>query len=275
MASVGDGDEAAVGARGLSGPGYRGHVFWDADTFVLPFLAATHPRRHGRCSSTASVGCPQRCDGAPEPVVPAPGSPGSRPEAGDDVTPLSARDRTGRVVPIRTGQLEEHIVAAGRRGLRAATWTGPATRTSRGPGARLLVETARYWASRCAPSRDGSAHIYGVIGPDEYHEPVDDNAFTNVMARWNLRRAADAVAKRRRWMSMSNETKLRELARARGRARRRLRREHRDLRAVRRLLRARAADHRGDRAAPADRRRPAARSRSGPARRRSSSRRTC
>ena len=43
MASVGDGPEAAVGARGLSGPGYRGHVFWDADTFVLPFLAATHP----------------------------------------------------------------------------------------------------------------------------------------------------------------------------------------------------------------------------------------
>ena len=43
---------------------------------------------------------------------------------------------------------------------------------------------------------DGSAHIYGVIGPDEYHEPVDDNAFTNVMARWNLRRAASAVEDR-------------------------------------------------------------------------------
>ena len=40
---------------------------------------------------------------------------------------------------------------------------------------------------------DGSAHIYGVVGPDEYHEPVDDNAFTNVMARWNLRRAAEAA----------------------------------------------------------------------------------
>ena len=40
---------------------------------------------------------------------------------------------------------------------------------------------------------DGSVHIYGVIGPDEYHEPVDDNAFTNVMARWNLRRALQAL----------------------------------------------------------------------------------
>ena len=43
MASVGSSGEAAVGARGLSGDGYRGHVFWDADTFVLPFFAATHP----------------------------------------------------------------------------------------------------------------------------------------------------------------------------------------------------------------------------------------
>ena len=43
MASVADEGEAAVGARGLSGPGYRGHVFWDSDVFVLPFLAATHP----------------------------------------------------------------------------------------------------------------------------------------------------------------------------------------------------------------------------------------
>ena len=43
MASVADEGEAAVGARGLSGPAYRGHVFWDSDVFVLPFLAATHP----------------------------------------------------------------------------------------------------------------------------------------------------------------------------------------------------------------------------------------
>ena len=71
-------------------------------------------------------------------------------------------------------------------------WTGD-EEFARGPGLRLLVETARYWQSRIRLQHDGTAHIYGVIGPDEYHEPVDDNAFTNVMARWNLRRAADAV----------------------------------------------------------------------------------
>ena len=43
MGSVTDTGEAAVGPRGLTGSGYSGHVFWDADAFVLPFLAATHP----------------------------------------------------------------------------------------------------------------------------------------------------------------------------------------------------------------------------------------
>jgi trehalose/maltose hydrolase-like predicted phosphorylase len=71
-------------------------------------------------------------------------------------------------------------------------WTGDAD-FARGPGLRLLVETARYWASRARTEPDGTAHIYGIIGPDEYHEPVDDNALTNVMARWNLRRALDAL----------------------------------------------------------------------------------
>lgn len=71
-------------------------------------------------------------------------------------------------------------------------WSGD-EEFARGPGLLLLVETARYWASRMRQESDGTAHIYGVIGPDEYHEPVDDNAFTNVMARWNLRRAAAAT----------------------------------------------------------------------------------
>ena len=71
-------------------------------------------------------------------------------------------------------------------------WTGD-QEFARGPGLRLFVETARYWWSRIRLDNTGRAHLYGVIGPDEYHETVDDNAFTNVMARWNLRRAADAV----------------------------------------------------------------------------------
>jgi trehalose/maltose hydrolase-like predicted phosphorylase len=57
----------------------------------------------------------------------------------------------------------------------------------------MLIETARFWASRGRLEPDGRYHIRTVIGPDEYHESVDDNAYTNVMAQWNLERAADTV----------------------------------------------------------------------------------
>ena len=53
-------------------------------------------------------------------------------------------------------------------------------------GAEILIETARFWASRAEREDDGRYHIRGVIGPDEYHETVDDNAYTNGMAQWNL-----------------------------------------------------------------------------------------
>jgi trehalose/maltose hydrolase-like predicted phosphorylase len=127
---------------------------------------------------------------------------------GRDVTPASARLATGELVRIRTGELEEHIV--GDVAWAAACyldWTGDEDFAT-GPGRELFVETARYWASRVRYDRDGRAHIYGVIGPDEYHEPVDDNAFTNVLARWNLRRAAglDGVDERERvsWLATAD-----------------------------------------------------------------------
>lgn len=193
MASVTDQGEAAVGARGLSGRGYRGHVFWDADTFVLPFLAATHPE-------AARAMLAYRLHRLPEALSTARrlGRAGARfpwesAGSGRDVTPTSARNRTGQLVPIRTGQLEEHIVAQVAWAATTYTeWTGDEAFAG-GPGRDLLITTARYWASRIRRDEDGLAHIYGVIGPDEYHEPVDDNAFTNLMARWNLRRAAAAV----------------------------------------------------------------------------------
>jgi len=119
------------------------------------------------------------------------------------------------VIPIRTGQLEIHISACVPwAAMDYVDWTGDHAFAA-GPGRTLLIETARFWASRIRADVDG-AHIYGVIGPDEYHEPVDDNAFTNVMARWTLRRAAAAAesepvggdeivtaAERRRWLDLA------------------------------------------------------------------------
>ena len=190
MSSAADSGEAAVGARGLSGRGYNGHVFWDSDVFVLPFLAATHPSgaraileyRVRRLPAARAAARAAARLGARFPWESA--------ASGGDVTPRSARDRAGHQVMIHTGQHEEHIVAdvAWAAGC-YIDWTGDEAFRN-GSGRELLVETARYWASRIERDPDGSAHIRGVIGPDEYHELVDDNAYTNVMARWNLRRAS-------------------------------------------------------------------------------------
>nr|WP_277349826.1 glycosyl hydrolase family 65 protein [Planosporangium thailandense] len=190
MASVTDRCEAAVGARGLSGPAYGGHVFWDSDVFVLPFLAATHP-------AAARAMLEYRARRLPAARVAARrlGRAGARfpwesAGGGDDVTPTTARLATGEQVRISTGEREEHIVAdvAWAAGC-YLDWTGDGAFAA-GAGRDLLVDTARYWASRVRLDDRGGAHIEGVIGPDEYHERADDNAYTNVMARWNLRRAA-------------------------------------------------------------------------------------
>ena len=182
-------DELAVGARGLTGQGYSGHVFWDADVFVLPALATIDP-----AAARAMVRYRYERLGAARKSAERAGRSGARfpwesAADGDDVTPASGR-RGGRVIPVRTGELAEHITAdVAWAAVFSAEWEGRALPAG-SPEAELLTETARYWAHRCGRDGAGRAHIDHVIGPDEYHEDVADNAFTNVMARWNLRAAA-------------------------------------------------------------------------------------
>jgi trehalose/maltose hydrolase-like predicted phosphorylase len=210
MANVPDVDEAAVGARGLTGRAYRGHVFWDSDVYMLPFLAATHP-----AAARAMLEYRVRRLPAALRAARAAGRAGARfpwesARSGEDVTPEHLRDHRGELVPVLTGQLEEHIVADVAWGAAWYTeWTGDSAFAA-AEGRDLIVQTARWWASRIELDPDGRGHLRGVIGPDEYHVGVDDNAFTNVMARWNLRQAAKVGAdevderERRRWLELAD-----------------------------------------------------------------------
>lgn len=191
MACASDEGEAPVGARGLSGPAYAGHVFWDTEVFLLPFFAATHAPsaeailryRLARLDAARENAESTNRRGARFPWESA--------TTGKDVTPQSAQDAHGETVSILTGHAEEHIVAdIAWAAWLTATWTGDMGFLL-GVGRPLIIDTARWWASRAERDPDGTAHLRGVIGPDEYHELVDDNAFTNVMAAWNLRRAAE------------------------------------------------------------------------------------
>lgn len=190
LAVAPDGGEAAVGARGLTGAAYGGHVFWDADVYVLPALAALLPGAAGAMLEYRIRRLP-----AARALARALGLRGARFPwesglDGDDVTPHRVDGPHGAPVRVLTGRDEEHIVADVAWGaVQYAAWTGDRAFLA-GPGSDLVVDTARYWASRVRVDRRGRGHLRGVMGPDEYHDDVDDNAFTNVMARWNLRQGA-------------------------------------------------------------------------------------
>ena len=209
LANAPEQGEAAIGARGLTGKAYRGHVFWDSDVYVLPFLAASRPRaaralleyrlrrlpvamRAARAEGRAGARFPWESAGS-----------------GREVTPARTRDGRGELRPVLTGPLEQHIVADVAWAADCyVDWTGD-QEFAAGPGRELLLQTARWWASRIETDEAGRGHIRDVIGPDEYHEHVDDNAFTNVMARWNLRRAAAVGVgvvddrEQRRWLELA------------------------------------------------------------------------
>jgi trehalose/maltose hydrolase-like predicted phosphorylase len=121
-------------------------------------------------------------------------------DTGMETTPERVVLSDGSVVEILTGRMEHHISAD----IAYAVWrywraTGDDDFFLRA-GAEILLDTARFWASRAVPEADGKRHIRHVIGPDEYHDDVDDNAFTNVMARWNIARALETIEfMRTRW----------------------------------------------------------------------------
>lgn len=185
--------EAAVGARGLTGLAYAGHVFWDTDVYVLPALAAILPD-----AARAVLEYRVRRLPAARAAAAARGLPGARfpwesADVGDDVTPRAAFDLDGRLVEIHTGDLAEHITSdVAWAALHYVDWTGDDGFLA-GPGRSLVVETARYLEARIRMDEVGRGHLDGVIGPDEYHVGVDDNAYTNGLARWHLRRAAELL----------------------------------------------------------------------------------
>ena len=169
----------------MTGSGYEGHYFWDTDVYVVPFLAYTAPgvaRNALRFRVLLLDAARQR-----------------------------ARDlaSSGALFPWRTingeeasayyaaGTAQFHIDADVAYAINRYVETTGDTAFLRGGGIDVLVETARMWVDLgfWRQESDGTKfHIHGVTGPDEYTTVVNNNLFTNVMARFNLECAAKAVA---------------------------------------------------------------------------------
>jgi alpha,alpha-trehalose phosphorylase len=175
-------ETTGIPAKGLTGQAYEGHYFWDTEVYVAPFLTFTEPRiarnllrfRHSMLD-----------------------------KARERAQELS---EAGALFPWRTinGEEASSYYAAGTAQYHINADIAYAIRhyvEARGDydllaeiGAEILVETARLWIHLGFFNPDDDKfHIHGVTGPDEYTTVVSDNAFTNLMARANLRNAAEAV----------------------------------------------------------------------------------
>jgi alpha,alpha-trehalose phosphorylase len=175
------GERRPIPAKGLTGPGYDGHAFWDTETFVLPVLTYTLP-------SAAADELRWRFS--------------ILPKARQRAATLGLR---GATFPWRTidgdecsaywpaGTAAFHVNADIADAVVRYVDATQDMQFEREVGVELLVETARMWRSLGHYDRKGRFRIDGVTGPDEYSPVADNNIYTNLMAQSNLRAAADAA----------------------------------------------------------------------------------
>jgi alpha,alpha-trehalose phosphorylase len=176
-------DDAGVPAKGLTGQAYEGHYFWDTEIYLLPFLTYTSPRIAKNLLAFRYRMLPQARARARQ---------------------LGHR---GAMFPWRTvngeeasayyaaGTAQYHINADIAYALRKYVQATGDERFLWDCGAEMLVETARLWLDLgfYSDAKGGRFCINAVTGPDEYNTVVNNNAFTNLMARENLRYAVQTV----------------------------------------------------------------------------------
>jgi alpha,alpha-trehalose phosphorylase len=181
--------EQGIAAKAVTGGGYDGHYFWDTEVYVLPFLAYTNPeaarkllrfRFHMLGAARARATELSEC-GALYPW---------RTISGEEASAYYA-----------AGTAQYHINAAIVYALeKYLNATGDIDFLAH-EGAEILVETARMYEDLGFYSTNGEEefHIHGVTGPDEYTTVVNDNLYTNVMARFTMRYAARSLAFLKEW----------------------------------------------------------------------------
>ena len=183
-------DKMGIGAKALSGEGYKGHSFWDTEIFILPFFTFFDPdiarslltyRYHGLTGAKKKAS-DNRYEGAMYPWEAAYPSDG-------EVTPVwGAVDIvTGEQTKIWSGFIEQHITADIAFAVYQYYSATNDTDFMESYGYEIIFETAKFWSSRVEWDESQQRYVInGVIGPDEYKEHVDNNAFTNYMAHFNL-----------------------------------------------------------------------------------------
>jgi len=174
-------ERRAIPAKGLTGTGYDGHTFWDAETFVLPVLTYTLP-----CAAADQLRWRHETLAIAERHARELGLRGAafawRTIHGEECSGYwPAGTAAFHVNADIADAVIRHVDATGDE------------RFDHDIGVDLLVQTARLWRSLGHDDVQGAFRIDGVTGPDEYSAVADNNVYTNLMAQRNLRGAASAA----------------------------------------------------------------------------------
>ncbi|MEH2206955.1 MAG: beta-phosphoglucomutase [Nostoc sp.] len=192
IAAPQDDDRVSIPAKTLSGFGYRGHIFWDTEIFMQPLFLFTQPAIARNLLSYRWHTLPGARRKAAHYGYRGAMFAWESADTGDEVTPRWAigSDFYGEDVRIWCRDREIHINAD----IPYAVWnywqaTGDDDWMQK-CGAEIILDAALFWGSRVEFNSERDRYeIPGVIGADEYHELVHNNAFTNRMAQWHLEKA--------------------------------------------------------------------------------------
>jgi kojibiose phosphorylase len=207
-------DRASIGAKTLSGFGYRHHVFWDTEIFMLPLFTFTQPTLARNMLLYRWHNLPGARTKAAENGYEGAQFPWESGGDGTEVTPTWASHSTDRkqLIRIWTGDIEIHITADIAYAVMQYWHTTGDDDWMRDYGAEIVLDGAKFWASAARREADGKYHLRNVVGPDEYHDRIDDNAYTNAMAKWHLTTALELL----QWLGEKYPAKKAELVAALG-----------------------------------------------------------
>ncbi len=200
----------SIAAKGLTGFGYHGHVFHDTEIFMLPYFTYVHPAiarnllmyRYRLLPAARAKAKSNGYDGAQYPWE-------STLNGEETTPPAIVHPETGELIPVLNGQIELHITASISHGVWQYWRITGDDEFMREHGTEILLSTAEYWAGRAVWNPESSYYeINNVIGPDEWHEHVNNNAYTNYMAKWNIQAAIDAL----HWLQSTAPGKAKQLA---------------------------------------------------------------
>jgi kojibiose phosphorylase len=179
--------DASIGAKLLSGEGYRGHIFWDTEMLMLPCYLFAQPEfarqlleyRYQRLASAKELAASRGFKGALFPWESA--------ESGFDETPSWTQDLDKTIKIVHTGRQGLHINVAIFYAIHQYFFATKDVAFMLEKGLPMMIEMARFWKSRVVLNRKAGLYkIKYVIGPDEFHDGINNNAYTNKLVAWSF-----------------------------------------------------------------------------------------